>query len=236
MTRANAFGQPIGPDLAGWRPPPRPEVDVLPGRWVRVERLDVSHADELYDALGGAANAALWTYSAEGPFTDRTAFATCVRQRAEDPAAVAVAIVDGHGTCGLASLLAIQEEHGTVEVGSIVLGPRLQRTTAATEAMYLMARHVFELGYRRYEWKCDALNEPSRRAALRLGFTHEGRFRNATTYKGRSRNTDWFSITDAEWTLLEASYRRWLDPENHTGGVQRASLADVRRDVADAVG
>jgi len=166
VTRTNAFGQPIGRDLAGWRPPPRPEVDVLSGRWARVERLRASHADELYDALGGAANAALWTYSAQGPFTDRDAFAACVRQRAEDPAAVAVAIDDGHGACALASFLAIQ------------------------------GQHVFDLGYRRYEWKCDALNEPSRRAALRLGFTYEGRFRNATTYKGRSRDTDWFSITD----------------------------------------
>lgn len=129
-------------------------------------------------------------------------------------------------------------DHGCVEVGAIIYGPALQRTVAATEAMYLLARHVFEnLGYRRYEWKCDAANEPSQRAASRLGFSYEGRFRKAVVYKGRSRDTDWFSMLDAEWPRLRTAYDAWLDPANFDDqGGQRARLGDLIAAAADSRG
>jgi RimJ/RimL family protein N-acetyltransferase len=123
----------------------------------------------------------------------------------------------------------VDADNGVVEVGGILLARTLQRTQASTEAMYLLAHHVFDaLGYRRYEWKCDSLNEPSRVAAARLGFTYEGRFRNAVVYKGRNRDTDWFSITDAEWPRIRAAHEAWLDPANFDeSGGQRSSLSDL---------
>jgi RimJ/RimL family protein N-acetyltransferase len=131
---------------------------------------------------------------------------------------------------GVASYLRLDHVNGSVEVGSIAYAAELQRTTAATEAMFLMARHVFDdLGYRRYEWKCDTLNEPSRRAAARLGFSYEGTFRNALVYKGRNRDTAWFSITDAEWPAIRSAFEEWLDPANHDDdGGQRAPLRAAR--------
>jgi RimJ/RimL family protein N-acetyltransferase len=123
---------------------------------------------------------------------------------------------------------------GSIEVGHIALSPLLQRSPAATEAMYLMMRHAFELGYRRYEWKCDSLNENSRNAAVRLGFSHEGTFRQATVYKGRSRDTAWYSVIDSEWPLLREAFERWLAPENFdASGRQRTRLADLRRGLQD---
>jgi RimJ/RimL family protein N-acetyltransferase len=127
------------------------------------------------------------------------------------------------------SYLRIAPKAGAIEVGHIHFGPSLSRTAAATDAMYLMMRHAFELGYRRYEWKCDALNRPSRAAAQRFGFSFEGLFRNATIYKGRSRDTAWFAVTDAEWPHLKAAYERWLDPENFAEGRQRQRLSDLTR-------
>src|SRR5262249_660992 len=124
----------------------------------------------------------------------------------------------------------IEPVHGVIEVGSITFSPRLKKTRAATESMYLMMRRAFdELGYRRYEWKCDSLNAPSRAAAERYGFTFEGIFRNAIVYKGRSRDTAWYSITDAEWPCVRAAFEAWLDPANFTEqGQQRRSLRELR--------
>jgi RimJ/RimL family protein N-acetyltransferase len=226
----NEHGQAVGPALPGWRPCPFPDLAVLRGHWATVEAMRPEHAGELYAEVCGAEDDPLWTYSSVGPFAGPDAFADFVEERASDSASVAVTLRDGEGrACGMANLLAIQREHGTVEIGGIVLGRRLQRTTAATEATYLLARHVFGLGYRRLEWKCDALNEPSRRAAARLGFTYEGRFRNAITVKGRSRDTDWFSITDGEWPTVARTLEAWLDPANHDDGRQRRRLQDLRR-------
>ena len=137
----------------------------------------------------------------------------------------------GRGLEGIATLMRVDPDNGVVEVGGILLARSLQRTPASTEAMYLLAHHVFDaLGYRRYEWKCDSLNEPSRVAAARLGFTYEGRFRNAVVYKGRNRDTDWFSITDAEWPRVRAAHEAWLDPANfEESGAQRTSLSDLTR-------
>jgi RimJ/RimL family protein N-acetyltransferase len=186
--------------------------------------LTENHADELYAELCGPDDGELWTYLPDGPFHDHAAFVQFIGRRAEDLATVPLVITAEDGAKGMANLMRIDPANGVVEIGWIVLGRRLQRTTAATEAMYLIARHVFDLGYRRYEWKCDSLNEPSRRAAARLGFTFEGRFRQHLVYKGRNRDTDWFSITDAEWPRLAAAYEKWLDPANFVDGVQKEPL------------
>jgi RimJ/RimL family protein N-acetyltransferase len=160
----------------------------------------------------------------------RADFEAYVDRRIADPGLLSLAVVPhGRGAEGVVSLLRAEPAHGVVEVGGIVLGPPLQRTTAATEAMWLLARHVFGLGYRRYEWKCDALNAPSRAAAVRLGFRYEGTFRHALVHKGRNRDTAWFSITDRDWAALAPAYERWLDPANFhhpaAGTGQRVSLS-----------
>lgn len=227
--RRNEHGQPVGPALSGWQPRPFPDVASLAGRFARVEALTTDHVPELYAELCGPGNDDLWTYSPHGPFADEGSFAAFVEQRAEDTTSVALAVRDADGVAaGLTNLMAIQPAHGTVEIGGIVSGRRLQRTAAATEATYLLLRDVFELGYRRCEWKCDALNEPSRQAALRLGYRYEGRFRNAVVVKERSRDTDWFSITDADWPAVAAALEAWLAPDNHGPEGQRARLEDLR--------
>jgi RimJ/RimL family protein N-acetyltransferase len=182
----------------------------------------------LYAALCGPDNGALWTYRLEEAPGSVAGLAAALARAEADPDAVTYAIVaPEQGPCGLATLMRCDPEVGVVEVGSILYAPSLQRTRAATEAMVLLGRHVFEaLGYRRYEWKCDSLNAPSRVAAQRLGFTYEGTFRQAVVYKGRNRDTAWFSITDDEWPALRAAYDAWLDPDNFDEGLtQRTSLS-----------
>lgn len=225
----NVFGQPVGPALPDWGPSPFPDVTAMQGRCCRVEPLLLHHADELYGELCGADDVPLWTWLAAEMPADRLAFTDYIEELADATDRVTVVIRNQDGVaCGLASYLRIDRVNGSVEIGSILLGRRLQRTTAATEAMYLLAKHVFALGYRRYEWKCDTLNEASKRSALRLGFTYEGTFRNAVVYKGRSRDTAWFSITDAEWPDRAAALAAWLAPNNHPDGVQARSLASFR--------
>jgi RimJ/RimL family protein N-acetyltransferase len=190
------------------------------------------HADDLFATCSAPGTEPLWTYLAglAGPCRDAGAFAEALARLVGDPASTSVAVTDRDGRAtGIANYLRIDPANGSVEVGGILFGTALQRTAAATEAMYLMARHVFEdLGYRRYEWKCDALNAPSVSAALRLGFSYEGTHRSAVVYKGRSRDTAWFSITDAEWPALAAAYEQWLAPGNFdASGTQRTSLADL---------
>lgn len=222
----NDHGQPVGPGLTGWTPPPRPEIGTVDGAHCTLEPLTTDHADELFAELGGLDPAA-WTYLGEEPITGATPFAQYVAGRlAADSVEVVIRDADGVA-CGLAALMRIDRANGGVEIGNILLGPRLQRTTAATEAMSLLARHVFDLGYRRYEWKCDALNEPSRRAALRLGFGYEGTFRRHRVTKGRSRDTAWFAMVDDDWPRIRAAHETWLAPDNFDDGVQRRRLADV---------
>lgn len=223
--RTNEYGQPIGAPVA-WsaREPVRPVT--LVGRWSRVEALAHHHLDALHRALVLESPPSIWTYLAVGPFAEPAGLFGWLRDLNDDPGSVphAICLPDGRAV-GIASYLRLDHVNGSVEVGGIALSAELQRTTAATESMYLMARHVFDdLGYRRYEWKCDSLNEPSRRAAARLGFSYEGRFRNALVYKDRNRDTDWFSITDAEWPEIRTAFESWLDPANHDGGVQREPL------------
>ncbi len=230
MSPINELGQPIG-DPLDWSPAAPPPLEPIEGRFCRIEPLDADrhaaelHAANLLDELG-----AMWTYMPYGPFASLDEYQAWCRQMAasDDPLFHAIIDVASNRAVGVASYLRIEPMSGAIEVGHIAYSPLLQRTAAATEAMYLMMRRAFaELGYRRYEWKCDALNQPSRRAADRLGFTFEGIFRQATMYKGRNRDTAWYSITDAEWPRLRARYESWLAPSNFDEkGVQRRSLGE----------
>lgn len=219
----NSLGQPIGAPLDVILPRPRPPRSPMQGRYCAVVPVDPdAHAAGLFDAYAADTEGRIWTYLPQGPFADLAGFrawmdATCLT---DDPLFHTI-LVEGR-PMGLASLMRIDPANGVIEVGNINLAPALQRSRAATETMYLMMRRAFdELGYRRYEWKCDALNAPSRQAALRLGFTYEGTFRKATHYKGRSRDTAWFSILDDEWPRLRAGFEAWLDPANFDAGGQQ---------------
>jgi len=202
------------------------------GRLCRVEPIDaVRHAHDLFAAYGRDPTGRNWTYLAQEPFVEFTRYRAWLESVAagEDP--LFHAIVEGASgkPVGVAAFMRIDRANGVIEVGNINYSPLLQRTPAATEAMFLMMRRVFdELGYRRYEWKCDALNAPSRAAALRLGFRYEGLFRQAVVYKGRNRDTAWFSIIDGEWPALKRAYQEWLLPTNFDAeGRQRVGLAQL---------
>ena len=220
--------QPLGPPVDA-APARRPAAVSLVGRFGSVERLDIGrHGDSLWEAVAG--HDRIWTYMSYGPFADRTAFLAWLaeRQKLDDP--FYYAVVDGaRRAVGVESLLAIRPDMRVVEVGHVLLSPALQRTALATEAQYLLARYVFEtLGYRRYEWKCDALNAASRRAALRFGFVFEGIFRCHMITKGRSRDTTWLAMLDSNWPARREAFERWLAPENFDAeGRQKTSLRDL---------
>jgi RimJ/RimL family protein N-acetyltransferase len=202
----------------------------LDGRYVTLVPLDAAaHSAELWDATHGPEHDDLWQYLFDGPFRDSAEFEAALARKSvsEDPLFFAILGGTPSRAVGYASYMRIEPKHRSIEVGSILYTPALQRTVGATEAMYLMARHAFEdLGYRRYEWKCDALNEPSRRAALRLGFTFEGIFRQHMIVKGRNRDTAWYSMIDSEWPARQSAFERWLDPANFDAEWrQKSSLA-----------
>ena len=204
----------------------RPERVVLEGRHVRIVPLDAaSHAAALY---AGSKDASLWRYLFNGPYTDEAEFRAWLegREKSEDPLFFTILDRATGAAAGYCSLMRIEPAHRVIEVGNILYLPSLQRTAAATEAMYLMARYVFEkLGYRRYEWKCDSNNSPSRRAALRLGFTFEGIFRQHMIVKGKNRDTAWFSMLDTEWEDRKRAFEEWLDPANFDAeGKQKSAL------------
>lgn len=216
-TRVNEPDQPIGPEVPGWAPRPRPPRAALAGRCCRVEPIDPArHAAELWAANALDRAGRMWTYLPSGPFALPVEYRSWLEAKQVSDDSLFFAIVDAAAglAVGVASYLRIDTANGCVEVGHLQFSPLLQRTVAATEAMYLMTKQAFGLGYRRYEWKCDALNATSRRAAGRPGFTFEGIFRQAVIYKGRNRDTAWYSIVDAEWPRTDAEYRRWLDPAN----------------------
>ena len=221
--RTDEYDLPIGAPLDDWTKPPRPPRSPLAGRYVELVPTDVhAHGAALFEAFTTPAD---FTYMSYGPFDDVESFTAWMYSgcTGDDPLFHTI-IVDG-APVGLASYLRIDEHVGSIEVGSLHFSPALQRTPASTEAMFLMMQRAFELGYRRYEWKCDALNAPSRSAAKRLGFSFEGIFRQATIYKQRSRDTAWFSIIDSEWPSLGTEFRRWLDPANFDAdGAQRTAL------------
>jgi RimJ/RimL family protein N-acetyltransferase len=204
----------------------------MDGRFCRLERLDAArHAAALHAANTLDATGRLWTYLPYGPFESLTAYTAWVDEmsRRTDPFLYAIIDNSTDRAVGLAGYLRIDPANGSIEVGHLSYSPLLQRTPAATEAMFLLMHRAFSLGYRRYEWKCDALNEPSRAAALRLGFTFEGIFRQAVIVKGRNRDTAWYSIIDSEWPAIRQGFERWLDPKNFDEhGTQRTRLAQTR--------
>jgi RimJ/RimL family protein N-acetyltransferase len=221
-------GQPIGPPVDA-RPAPRPGPVTLEGRYGRVERLAPHHAAALWPAV--KADDPLWTYmSTYGPFADAAAFSEWVASRVklDDPYSYTLVDRSGHAV-GIATLMEIRPAMRVIEVGHIVYSPAVQRTPLGTEAQYLLARYVFEtLGYRRYEWKCNALNAPSRRAALRYGFAFEGILRQHMIAKGHNRDTAYYSMLEREWPARKAAFERWLAPENFdAAGKQRVSLSQL---------
>lgn len=228
----NEFGQPIGMPLPDWNPPPTPPRAPLEGRFCCVLPLDVARdAAALYAAHAAAPDQRLWTYLPYGPFVDITAYRGWLESAClgDDPLFFTIVRREDAQPVGLTSYLRIQPSIGVIEVGHLQFSGALSRSAMATEAMFLMMRNAFALGYRRYEWKCDTLNAPSRAAAERLGFTFEGTFRNAIIYKGRTRDTAWFSVVDSEWPGLERAFEAWLSPENFdAAGRQRRRLADLR--------
>lgn len=223
------FGQPIGQPLPTFTGAAQPPRSALEGRYCRLEPIDPSqHAAPLFAALSEAPDGRSWTYLPYGPFADSRSFREWMDDacRGDDPQFFA--IVDGASNrpTGLASYLRITPTVGTIEVGHLHYAPALQRTPVATEAMFLLMERAFALGYRRYEWKCDALNAPSRAAAERLGFRFEGIFRQAAVYKGRSRDTAWYSVIDQEWPTLRSAFLCWLAPANFdAAGKQRTRLS-----------
>jgi len=220
--------QPVGTPLPGWTPRARPVREGLNGRTCRLEPLSMAtHADTLFEANSADTTARMWTYLPYGPFETRANYRSWMERacQADDP--LFFAIIDGRTgkAAGIAAYLRIEPASGVIEIGHLAFSPALQRTTAATEALYLLIARAFALGYRRCEWKCDTLNAPSRAAAHRLGFTFEGIFRQAVVIKGRNRDTAWYSIIDTEWPARRAAFERWLAPENFDeAGRQRRSL------------
>lgn len=227
MAEQREYGAPV----VNWTPPLAPGPSVIEGRYVRLERLDpAAHAADLHAA--NSASDAIWDYLPYGPFTTVAEYEAWAREMAQlaDPYFYAIRDRASGRACGVASFLRIAPASGSIEVGHINFSPALQRTPAATEAMYLMMGWAFEAGYRRYEWKCDSLNMPSRRAAQRLGLSYEGIFRQATVYKGRNRDTAWFAAIDKEWPGLRTAFETWLAPENFDAdGRQRQSLSTLTR-------
>lgn len=214
----NALGQPLDREVPDWQGCPHPPATPMAGRYCTVAPIDADRdARELYDAVMHDTDGANWTYLPYGPFEafgdyDTWLRATCL---GDDPMFHTVRLNETGKAVGIASLMRIDARMGVIETGHIHYSPLLQRTPAATEAMYLLMRRVFdELGYRRYEWKCNNLNEVSKRAAERLGFTYEGVFRQMSVAKGRNRDTAWFSILDREWPPAKAAFEAWLDPAN----------------------
>jgi RimJ/RimL family protein N-acetyltransferase len=235
----NEFGQPVGPRLPGWVPPPAPPREPLDGRYCRLEPLAPAHADALFAAYAAAPDARNWTYLSTGPFAAADAFRGWVATAAASADPLFFTIMDraANQPVGVASYMRITPAAGSIEVGHIHFAPAAQRSRAATEAMVLMMRQAFALGYRRYEWKCDTLNAPSRRAAQRFGFSFEGVFRQATVYKGRSRDTAWYSVIDAEWPALRAAFEAWLDPANFdAAGGQKVRLSELTAPLLKARG
>lgn len=234
MTRKNDLGQPIGDALPeGWQPPLYPPRTAMTGPRVRVEPIDPArHADDLFAANRLDQTGAGWTYLNYGPFDDAAEYRAWMETSClgDDPQFWAYIDLATGTAVGLGSYLRIVPKDGVIEVGHLRFSPKLQRTPLATEAMYLKMKNVFDLGYRRYEWKCDALNAPSRRAAERYGFVFEGIFRQATHYRGRNRDTAWYAITDADWPAVRAAHEAWLALGNFDdAGGQRTRLDDFMR-------
>lgn len=236
----NELGQPIGLPVPGWSAPTLPDQTPMSGQYCRLEGLTGDqHAADLFAAYRQDQTGAMWTYLGYGPFSALAPFQAWLAsvERSTDPLFYAIIDLATGKAVGHISYLRITPAAGSIEVGHVVYSPRLQRTRIATEAMYLLMQRAFTLGYRRYEWKCDALNAPSRRAAQRYGFSYEGIFRQALVYKGRNRDTAWYACIDQEWPALAAAYQQWLDPANFDEqGQQRCSLGELTAPILKARG
>ncbi len=213
--QTNEFGQPVGDDLGAWVPPAGPpELSTIAGQFVTLEPLQrTRHAIPLFHAFKRS-DPTTWTYLPVGPFQDAAELGQIISQHEQNEAVNPFAVVVNNEPLGFFTQMRIRPDEGVLEVGWVVFSTELQRSRASTEAQYLLLKHAFESGYRRVEWKCDSLNEPSRKAAERLGYRFEGIFKKATHYKGRNRDTAWFAIAHDEWDQLDSGFRRWLHSSN----------------------
>jgi RimJ/RimL family protein N-acetyltransferase len=230
VPETNEYGQLVGDVVPAWSPRARPDAVTLAGRYVVVEPLAVEHAVALLASTCGPDDRPLWTYRATEPPVDLGEMTELIARTLATPDLLTFALLpEGRAAEGIASFTRLDPATGQVEVAGVLFARTMQRTRAATEAIHVLMRYAFDdLGYRRFEWKCDSLNEPSRRSAARLGFRYEGRFRHHMVTKGRNRDTDWFSVTDAEWPAVRAAHEAWLDPGNFDpDGRQRTSLSAV---------
>lgn len=232
QTIKNQYNQPLGQAVEDWNEPALPD-EVLMGRFCQLEPLDIKrHSQALYQANSEDITPESWTYLAYGPFESLTDYQQWLTAQINTPNQQFYCIKDCRTdkAVGLAAYLRINSEAGSIEVGHLKFSPLMQRTPISTEAMYLMMKHAFDLGYRRYEWKCNNFNEPSKRAALRLGFQFEGIFRQAQIVKGHNRDTAWFSVIDQEWPQLHNAFEQWLTPKNFDSeGLQIERLFDIRQ-------
>jgi RimJ/RimL family protein N-acetyltransferase len=231
----NPLGQPIGFPVPDWKPAARPARKSMTGRFCRLEPLDAAqHAADLFAANALDAEGRNWTYLPYGPFDSFTSYRSWVEQvsTTADPLFFAIVSLATGKAVGVASYLRIDPANGAIEVGHLNFSPLMQRTPVATEVMYLMMKEAFALGYRRYEWKCNALNLPSRQAAQRLGFSFEGIFRQAAISKGRNRDTAWYAAIDKEWPALDEAFQAWLSPRNFDdAGSQRIALSGLTESI-----
>ncbi len=216
-------------DLSRWTPRPRPPRQIHEGRYGRLEPLNAArHGDQLYQASSQQDAERLWHYSSDGPYPDRPSFEAWLKKNEASVDPLMFVVIDrATGRVeGRQTFMRIAPEHGVIEIGYIMYGPAIARTRVATEAFFLFARHAFDdLGYRRFEWKCDNANEPSKIAALRFGFTFEGLFRQHMVYKGRNRDTAWYSMLDCEWPRIRRAFEDWLAPDNFASdGRQKTKL------------
>lgn len=229
--KINELGHPIGDALPNFKPGDLPKMERLEGRYVIVECLSKDkHGADLYEVYGPDSPADMWTYLFQNPVQSQEEWSALLDQMLADQDRFYYAIVDKESgkALGTFALMRINRGSRVIEVGSVTYSPQLKRTRLATEAQYLLARYVFEeLEYRRYEWKCDALNQPSRYAAERLGFIYEGTFRQAVVYKGRNRDTDWLAMIDRDWPAVKTRLEKWLSPDNFDeNGQQIKALSD----------
>ncbi|WP_370674851.1 GNAT family N-acetyltransferase [Pleomorphomonas sp. PLEO] len=232
FTELDANGNPVGPVVDGWSPRPRPSHTALEGRTVRLEPLSTVHVPDLFAAYSADESGRMWTYLSVGPFSSEADLGVWIAPLipSEDPLFFAAVDKASGRAVGIVSYLRIDPVNGSIEVGWVTWSPLMQKSAISTEAHYLLMKNAFDgLGYRRYEWKCNALNLPSMKAAERLGFTFEGTFRQAVIVKGRNRDTAWFSVIDSEWPALKASFEAWLMPDNFDGeGRQKKRLQEFR--------
>jgi len=235
----NEFGDPIGLPLGDVVKPELPDASVtLTGQYCYLEVLDADkHAAELWSVYSLDTEGRLWTYMPQGPFGSEAEYRTWVEgaHHKADPFFYAIIDSETNEAVGVASFLRVDLVSSSIEVGWITYSPVIQQKPIATEAMYLMMKYAFELGYRRYEWKCNSLNQPSINAAMRLGMSFEGLFRQATMVKGHNRDTAWFAIIDRDWPLAQDAYTAWLDPENFdSNGQQKLRLSDLTSPIVES--